>query len=181
MFSWDKRQARITLLLFLAIFAAGQVKAYLTRPIYPDPAAHRELWPPGECLVDATALKGRALEVFERGTTIAEAVRRLNLAPDPLGSGFCLSRAGILYRGKEGWRIRPMSQQERWVWRIPMALYSCEPEDLERISGIGPHLSGKIHRYVQENRYLRSIKDLDRIPGVGPVRLKTLMEELDLN
>jgi hypothetical protein len=177
---WSLRQARYTLFLFLLIFTAGQVKAYLTRPIYPDLGQIQEIWPPECYLVDATALKGRALEVFPRGTSIYGAVSEMSLVPDPLGSGFCTPRAGVLYRVKSGWRIRPMTQRERWVWRIPMDLYDCQPLDLQRISGIGPSLAGKIHKFVHNRGYLNSLSDLVEVPGVGPARLKVLRKELEI-
>ena len=180
MFGWDPRQARVSLLLFLAVFTVGLVKIYLTRPIYPDSAVFDKVWPPGGCLLDATALKNKALEVFPQGTRILAAVAGLGLEVDPLGSGFCLPRAGVLFRGKEGWRVRNMTQPERWVWRIPMDIHLCGPEDLARISGIGPSLGGKIHRYMQEKRCLDSLNDLLEVPGIGPSRLAMLKGEVEL-
>ena len=73
-----------------------------------------------------------------------------------------------------------MTQRERWVWRIPMDLYHCEPEDLQRISGIGPSLAGKIQKFVQNRGYLNSLSDLDEVPGVGPGRLEVLKKELEI-
>lgn len=105
----------------------------------------------------------------------------LGFEVEPLGSGFCLPRAGVLYRGPGGWRIRPMTQRERWVWRIPMDLYHCELEDLQRISGIGPSLAGKIYQFVQSRGYVDSLSDLDEIPGIGPGKLLLLEKELSLN
>ena len=178
---WSPRQARNTLLLFLIIFAAGQVKAYLTRPVYPYFSNTIEKWPPDGHLVDATALKNSALEAFPTGTTVAVAMDKLVLKADPLCSGYCLPRAGILYKGEDGWRVRPMTQRERWVWRIPMELYRCGPRDLQRINGIGPSLANKIYRFVQNKGLLTSISDLDEVPGVGPGKLSLLEKELALN
>jgi hypothetical protein len=177
---WSPRQARYTLLLFLLIFAAGQMKAYLTRPVYPDLRQSQENWPPDGHLVDVTVLKNRALEVFPPGTTIYVAISALGLEPDPVGSGFCLPRASVLYRRPTGWSVRPMTQRERWVWRIPMDLYDCKPHDLQRIKGIGPSLAGKIHQFVQNRGPLDSISDLLEVPGVGPGKLKVLEKELEV-
>ncbi|MDF1526704.1 MAG: helix-hairpin-helix domain-containing protein [bacterium] len=141
----------------------------------------QEIWPPEGCLVDSTALKGKALVVFPQGTSIYAVVSEMGLVPDTLGSGFCAPRAGVLYNGSAGWRIRPMTQRERWVWSIPMDLYQCEPEDLQRISGIGPSLAVKIQRFVQNRGYLNSLSDLDLVPGVGPGKLSALEKELALN
>ena len=178
---FDPRQSRITLLLFIAILLAGQVWLYITRPIYPDPSVFPDRWPPQGYLVDATVLKNRALEAFSAGTTVGDAVRHLGLKPEIRGSGFCLPGAGVLYRADSGWRIRSMSQLERFVWRIPMQLSNCTPEDLQRIRGIGPVLARKIHRFVQERGYLDSLDELDDIPGVGPAKLSALKKELALN
>jgi hypothetical protein len=177
---WSSRQARLTLILFLLIFMAGQVKAYLTRPVYPEFTLFSENWPPDGHIVDATALKKKALEVFPRGTTVAEAIIELGLKFDSIGSGFCLPRAGVLFWEKTGWRIKAMTQRQRWVWRIPMDLYRCEPEDLQRISGIGPSLAWKVYQYVQSRGYIESLSDLDKVPGVGPGKLKRLRKELEI-
>ena len=179
--NWSPRQARYTLLLFLLIFAAGQMKAYLTRPVYPHFSSALEKWPPDGYLVDTTAMKGRALRTFPSGTTIGAALHEIGFNDDPLGSGHCLPRAGILINKKDGWRIRPMTQRERWVWRIPMDLYRCEPWDLQRISGIGPSLAGRIYQFVQERGFLESISELDEVPGVGPGKLSALKKDLALN
>jgi hypothetical protein len=175
----DCRQSRITLLLFLAILLAGQVWLYFTRPVYPDPSSFSQKWPPLGYLVDATALENRALEAFPAGTTVADAVRRLGLEPDIRGSGFCLPGAGVLYRAITGWRIRSMSQLERYVWRLPMQVSKCTPEDLQRIRGVGHVLAGKIHSFVQERGYVESIDELDEIPGIGPKKLGVLKKELE--
>ena len=177
---WNDRQARFTLLLFYLIFAAGQVTAFLTRPVYPDPGRISETWPPKGHLVDATIVNNRALELYPVGTTIAYAIKSMGLAVDPLGSGHCLPRAGVLFRGSEGWRIRPMTQQERWVWRIPMDIHKCTPEDLKRISGVGPVLALRIHDFVRKRAFLDSVDDLKEVRGVGPGKLKTLKKELEV-
>lgn len=178
--NWDRRQARFSLILFLIIVAAGLVKTCLTRPIYPDLTVIRRQWPPEGCLLDATALKNRALVAFPRSTTIAMAIRKMGLDFDPRGSGFCLPRAGVLYREGSGWRVRSMTQLERWVWRVPMNIYYCKPEDLARISGIGPSLGMKIYRFIKEKKCLEFLDDLVEIPGIGSARLEILKEELSL-
>lgn len=178
--NWSPRQARYTLLFFLLIFTAGQVKVYLTRPVYPDPGHHISAWPPVGKLVDATVLENRALEVFPPGTTIGAAVEKMDLEIEPLGSGHCLPKAGILFKGPNGWSIRPMTQRERWVWRIPMDLYRCEPDDLQRIKGIGPSLARRIYQFVQGRGALNAISELNEVSGIGPGKLKVLMKELTL-
>ncbi|MDF1536444.1 MAG: helix-hairpin-helix domain-containing protein [bacterium] len=178
--NFDKRQARITLLLFLFILIAGQVWLYFNRPIYPDLARFPEKWPSQGYLLDASALKDRALAAFPAGTTTGGAIRQLKLRLDTLGSGFCLPRAGVLFKTDGGWSVRPMSQSERHVWRIPMELSKCAPEDLERIGGIGPVLARKIHRFVQNRGYLESVEQLDAVPGIGPKKLEALKRELAL-
>jgi hypothetical protein len=177
----DSRQSRITLLLFLAILLAGQGWQFLNRPIYPDPTHFSQEWPPQGYLVDVTVLENRALEAFTTGTTVGDAVRHLGLEPAIRGSGFCLPGAGVLYRADNGWRIRPMSQLERHVWRLPMQLSNCTTEDLERIRGVGPVLARKIHSFVQERGYVESIDELDVIPGIGPKKLAVLKKELVVN
>jgi competence protein ComEA len=86
----------------------------------------------------------------------------------------------VLIKGVDGWSIRPMTQRERWVWRIPMDLYRCRPEDLMRINGIGPSLAERIYRFVQDRGYLGSLDALNEIPGIGPGKIKQLKQELEI-
>jgi len=176
----DPRQSRITLLLFIAIIVSGQVWLHIHRPIYPDPSVFPEKWPPAGSLVDATAVENMALEVYSPGTTVGSAIGQLGLIPDRVGSGFCLPGAGVLFRVKTGWRIRPMTQLERFIWRIPMQISGCEPEDLRRIRGIGPALARKIYNCVQERGHLESMDELGEIPGIGPKKLAALKRELTI-
>ena len=177
---WSPHQARYTLLLFLLLIAAGQVKACLIQPVYPDLRQHQKIWPRDGHLIDITALESGTLKAFSPGTTVAVAIAQVGLRTDRIGSGFCLPRAGVLYRGQFGWRIRSMTQRERWVWRIPMSIYGCEPQDLQRIRGVGPSLAGRIYRFVQGRGALSSLSDLEEVSGVGPGKLKLLMKELEI-
>lgn len=136
--------------------------------------------PAGVSCLDATAL-GRALCVFPPGTPVFEALSGLGVKVDFVGSGFSLPRAGVLVRTKKGWSVRAMTQRERWVWRLPMDVHSCGPEDLSRIKGIGPSLGEKIHGFVKERKSLESLDELLDVPGIGPSRLLTLEKELGLN
>jgi hypothetical protein len=178
--NWDSRQARFSLLFFLVIVTAGSVKTYLTRPVYPDPALHEKPWPPRGCLVDASVLRKRALEVFPDGTTVGSAIEILGLKGDSRGSGFCLPRAGVLKKDGSRWQIRTMTQLERWVWRIPMDVHRTDPQDLSRIDGIGPALGSRIFNHVREKKCLDSLNELLDVQGIGPSRLEKLKEELDL-
>jgi competence protein ComEA len=170
----------VSLILFLFILTGGLIKNYLARPVYPELAPENP-WPPEGCLVDASAMKNRALVEFPGGTTVAAAVRFFALEVDPLGSGFCLPRAGVLLRTGTGWSVRPMTQRERWVWRIPMDVHRISPNDLSRINGIGPSLGHRIHTYIRERKCLESLDDLLDVPGIGPARLEVLKKELALN
>lgn len=177
---WNKRHARYALFLFLVLFIAGQVKNHLTKPVYPDPETCRLQWPPQGHLLDASQVVNRSLESFPQGTTVAEALIQLGFTARETGSKLSLPRAGVLYRSAAGWSVRPMTQRERWVWRIPMDIHRCAPEDLERITGIGPALALRIHDYVQNRGYLGTLDDLEGVPGVGPGKLKALKEELEM-
>ena len=73
-----------------------------------------------------------------------------------------------------------MSQRERWVWRIPMDLYRCDPEDLQRIIGIGPSLARRICRFVGERGHIPSVSLLGEVPGIGPAKIKQLEKELEI-
>ena len=177
----NPRQSRITILLFIAIIVCGQIWQHIHRPINPDISMFPETWPPAGSLVDTTALKDRALQVYNSGTTVGSAIGQLGLIPDRAGSGFCLPGAGVLYKVESGWRIRPMTQLERFIWGIPMQISGCEPEDLRRIRGIGPALARKIYNLVQERGYLGSMDELGDIPGIGSKKLEALKRELVLN
>jgi len=74
-----------------------------------------------------------------------------------------------------------MTQRERWIWRIPMDVHCCTPEDLSRIKGIGPSLGEKIQCFVRQRKSLESLDVLLDVQGIGPSRLLTLEKELGLN
>lgn len=179
MFVWDRRQARISLLLFLFLFAVGQGIAFLQRPVNPDPRIFSEPWPPEGCLLDATAVS-KALVAFPEGTSVSQSLSGLALKANAAGSGFALPRAGVLVREKGGWSVRSMTQKERWIWRLPMDVHRCTPEDFSRIRGIGTSLGEKIHRFVQEKKSLDSLEDLLAVPGIASSRLRWLEAELSL-
>jgi len=119
--------------------------------------------------------------VFPSGTPIFEALSGLGVKTDSVGSGFSLPRAGVLLRTKKGWSVRAMTQRERWIWRIPMDVHCCTPEDLSRIKGIGPSLGEKIQCFVRQRKSLESLDVLLDVQGIGPSRLLTLEKELGLN
>ncbi len=73
-----------------------------------------------------------------------------------------------------------MTQKERWVWRIPMDLYGCQPGDLQRIRGIGPALADRIYQFVQERGCIGSISELNEVPGIGPEKLRMLKKEIEI-
>jgi len=177
---WNDRQARYALGVFLILFLSAVVDNHFNNPVYPDPEAGRAVWPPGVHILDASPVQNLALKGFEQGTTIADAVRKLGLEVDRKGSEAMLPRAGVLYRSSMGWTVRCMTQRERWIWRIPMDIHRCTPEDLQRITGIGPVLALKISNYVRRKGRLNSLNDLAGVPGVGPGKLKALKGELEI-
>ncbi len=73
-----------------------------------------------------------------------------------------------------------MTQKERWIWRIPMDIHYCTPDDLSRIRGIGPSLGEKIHHFVRDKESLNSCEELLAVPGIGPSRLEVLKAFLSL-
>jgi competence protein ComEA len=73
-----------------------------------------------------------------------------------------------------------MTQEERWIWRIPMDVHRAGPQDLSRIDGIGCALASRICGYVGEKKCLQSLDELLDVPGIGRSRLEKLKEELEL-
>jgi len=56
---------------------------------------------------------------------------------------------------------------------LPISLARSTPEELERLSGIGPERAAGIHR-ERARLPFRSVADLERVPGIGPATVKRL-------
>ena len=56
----------------------------------------------------------------------------------------------------------------------PVNLNTASPEQLDGLDGIGPTTAAKIVEYRKQHGGFGSLRDLDRIPGIGPKRLAAL-------
>ncbi|HEU5323238.1 MAG TPA: helix-hairpin-helix domain-containing protein, partial [Methylomirabilota bacterium] len=56
----------------------------------------------------------------------------------------------------------------------PVDLNSATPDDLARLPGVGPSLAARIVERRQSGGTFRSIEDLRRVKGIGPVKLERL-------
>jgi len=120
------------------------------------------------------------IHLFKAGATVSQALKSLNIKVDPLRSETVLPRASVLEMGKEGWTVRPMTQAERWIWRIPMDLNSSRSDDLERIPGIGPVLAKRIAWYVSDRVWIDDFNSLLEVKGVGPSKLEAMKKYLEV-
>jgi DNA polymerase/3'-5' exonuclease PolX len=91
-----------------------------------------------------------------------------------------LPRASVLEKTPGGWTVRPMTQTERWIWRIPMDLNSSSQDDFRRIPGIGPVLAKRIAQYVTERVWISNVDSLLQVKGVGPSKLESLTKYLEV-
>ncbi|HDL52665.1 MAG TPA: hypothetical protein ENH32_01675 [Proteobacteria bacterium] len=153
------------------------------RPIFPPESALAAAgpWPPPlpTKILDATGTVAGRLLLFPSGTTVKGALLSLGLKIDPLCSGIALPRAGVVWRGSAGWGIRPMTQLERWIWRIPMDLNAVGPVELALIAGVGPVLAGKISVFLSRNVRTGTVDSLGHVRGVGPKKLRLLKKYLE--
>ncbi len=180
----DYRRARTFLILFLILFGLGRFTVWMRRPVYP-PGTHfqeRGGWPPQEDIRVLNAVDSPlgTVHLFKGGTSIGVALDSLNVKVDPHRARTVLPRAGILKMTAEGWTVRPMTQTERWIWRIPMDLNSSSSDDLQRIPGIGPVLAERIDRHVSERVWIQDVGSLRRVKGVGPAKLESLKKYLEV-
>jgi len=177
---WNEKRARVLLVAFLIVLAAGRYRVWTVRTILPaDTTAN---WPPPEevRIVDATGTPADRLAILPTGSTAGEAMESMGLIPDSVIRNKYLTRATVVVRGNAGWTVRPMKQNERWLWGIPMDLNSVGIEDLVRITGIGPKIAGKIFNFISNRVWLPSVDKLLAIRGVGPHRLKVLDQYLEI-
>lgn len=70
--------------------------------------------------------------------------------------------------------LKIMSVQERILLGIPLEISSLTGAEWESLPGIGPALARKIEGDRQCNGAFRSVKDLERVPGIGKVTVKRL-------
>jgi len=178
------QRARTILVLYLVIFCFGRLNVWMNRPIYPQPAQAREQyrWPPPEevRILNAVDSPVGGIHFFKGGARIGEAIESLEVRVDPHRSRRVLPRASVMEKKKDGWTVRPMSQTERWIWRIPMELNLSSSDDLQRIPGIGPVLAERIAHFVSERVWVSEFDSLLQVKGVGHSKLKALREYLEV-
>ncbi len=174
------RRARALIAGFLLLLAAGHYRTWTDRLILPTGTSDR--WPPVESVrvLDATASPSGKLVTFPSGTSVVSALKSLGLEPAHAVEGKILTRASKAEFGYRGWVLRPMSQQERWVWRLPMDLNRVGIKDLEMIPGIGPGTAERIFFFISKRVWLPSVDRLRAVRGVGPHRLKVLDRYLEV-
>jgi len=73
-----------------------------------------------------------------------------------------------------GISLKMMPVQERLLLGIPLEISAITGEEWECLPGIGPALARNIEIDRQCNGGFRSIKDLERVPGIGKVTIKRL-------
>jgi competence protein ComEA len=64
-----------------------------------------------------------------------------------------------------------MTADRRMLLAIPLQPQTMTSGDWQALPGIGPKLAAAIELDRQKNGDLRSLKDLERVPGIGPGRL----------
>lgn len=177
---WNEKRARVLLIVFLIVLAAGRYRVWTARTILPDDTPAN--WPPPEevRIVDATATPTDKLAVFPQGTTAGEAIESMGLIPVTSIKKKYLTRTAVVVRGNAGWTVRPMKQNERWIWGIPMDLNRVSIDDLIRIPGIGPRTADSIFNFIVKRVWLPSVDKLLAVRGVGPHRLKVLDQYLEI-
>lgn len=70
--------------------------------------------------------------------------------------------------------LKMMPVQERMLLGIPLEISSLTGAEWESLPGIGPALALKIEGDRQCNGGFRSVKDLERVPGIGKATVKRL-------
>lgn len=70
--------------------------------------------------------------------------------------------------------LKLMPIQERLLLGIPLEIASITGVEWECLPGIGPALARNIEVERQYNGGFRSVKDLERVPGIGKVTVKRL-------
>lgn len=58
---------------------------------------------------------------------------------------------------------------------LPLHINSASAEDLCALNGVGPKLADKIIAYRDANGPFKSSKDLQKVPGIGPKKLESIL------
>lgn len=173
----ERTRRRAALLFLVALLLAGRLSLWLRREL---PPAEVGPWPRGVCLVDATSAPVGAAVPFPDGTRAAEAFSVFRLPPAPGEGERPLPRGTVLEPSDGGtWRLRPMSEREKWVWGLPMDVNRVGEQDLRRIPGIGPSLARRLGDRLRRGA-VRSLVELSPMPGIGPARLSALGEAMEV-
>ncbi len=178
----DILRARTVLILFLIIFCFGRFTVWMRRPVYPAAALLAADWSQsnGMKVVNAVDSPLGGIHFFDGGSSIGKALESLEVKVDQHRSRTVLPRASVLVETPRGWTVRPMTQTERWIWRIPMDLNSSSQEDFRRIPGIGPVLAKRIAQYITERVWIPNVDSLLQVKGVGASKLLSLKKYLEV-
>ncbi len=173
----ERTRRRAALLFLIALLLGGRLAVWLRREL---PPADIGPWPRGVCLLDATSTPLGAAVPFPDGTRAAEAFSVVRLPPAPGEGERPLPRGAVLEAADGGtWRLRPMTEGEKWVWGLPMDVNQVREEDLRRVPGIGPSFARRLAQRLGRGA-LRSLEELSSVPGIGPARLSALGEALEV-
>ncbi|MFW6369454.1 MAG: ComEA family DNA-binding protein [Myxococcota bacterium] len=76
-------------------------------------------------------------------------------------------------------QVEPIPGMERIALGIPIDVNSASRDDLMALTGIGPSLADAIVVDREERGPFRSVEELRRVRGIGPVRLQRLAEHVN--
>jgi competence protein ComEA len=72
--------------------------------------------------------------------------------------------------------VKKMTAREMVVLGIPLDPNRLGADDWDYLPGIGPELAFRIVQDRQNNGDFRSVKDLQRVPGIGEAKIRQLAE-----
>gem|GEM_PF-497458 len=178
----DRRLVRGGLLLLLLLLIPQALAALLDSA---SPPISR-----GEAVFVEVVQAGRETSVFafEREPRLSELTARLE-AEGKAGSvragGERLLRSGDRVEFREGGRaavVMPqgMSAFFKWTLRIPIEVNRVDLEGLTVLPGIGPRLAGRIVAERERRGGFKSLEELRRVDGIGPVTWSRIRPYLTL-
>jgi competence protein ComEA len=161
------RRVRALVILLLLISSAMLLRALWSR---------RALAPPGVLVEIQGAVPEPGLYELQPGATMREAFTMAGAQPEAVRDPFADLPVGHGYRlvlFPDG-RARVWLADERLLVGLPLDPNRADREQLEQLPGVGPSRAAAIIAERADGGPFRSVDELLRVKGIGPVTLEQL-------
>ncbi len=109
-----------------------------------------------------------AVQVFEKHPPVADA------GPEVADSSF-LDKIIAAPESEDKGKSRRTQAKKKKLVALPLHINASSAEELCALNGVGPKLAEKIVSHRESHGPFKSSKDLEKVPGIGPKKLESIL------